>query len=98
MIKLLIKDINPDYTGRDIAFADIEGFEEVETLEDSGYKDYAPARTILKRESDGTFWAYDWERYTEYYGSGSHEFPNDYLVQVERKEKVVVKHYWEALK
>lgn len=77
---------------RDFAWEGWDGFEIVDEIEDESYKDLAPATTVLKRVSDGTFWEFNWEKYTSHYGSGDHYFDHDpYLYKVNRKEEVVTK-------
>jgi hypothetical protein len=83
-----------------IAFDGWEGFDIVDTQEGSSYKDSAPTTTVLKRLSDDTYWAFNWEQYTSHYGSGDHCFYNPYLYKVERREEVITRTivHWTEVK
>ena len=81
---------------RSFAYDDHPDYDEVETIIDYDvmYKDYAPATTISKKLSDGTFWALDWDSYQSHYGSGESMFNSNELRQVKQIEKVITTKEW----
>lgn len=81
------------------AWGDLEGFEVVETEIDyeGGYKDLAPATTIGKRLSDGTFWALEWSKHTAHYSDGDNQFYDNVLRQVEKVIQTIVVKKWERV-
>jgi hypothetical protein len=86
---------------RHFARGDWDGFTTVDEIEDEGYKDLAPVTTILARISDNTYWEFNWEKCTSYYGSGDSYYDNDpYLYKVDKIEKVVTRTEvtWEKVK
>jgi hypothetical protein len=93
MITIKLKDY---YEAKLFSWGDLEGWEFVETVDypDTQYKDFMTATTIAIKEDTGDHYALDWDKYTSYYGSGEHEFPNLEVYQVKKETITVVSEIW----
>ena len=90
------KTLEPDQI-RDFAWGDLEGYTVVfeETDKNEAYKDYAPATTVAV-DANGDYWLLNWRNYISHYGSGDHEYPDNFITLVTKVEttKTIVETNW----